>query len=166
MVAACSDASSCFPCSWPPAFSGRTRPRRRPSNASWRRPPSPDVTVVHLWAPWCSECKTELADGAWSAFITANPQVHFIFVTVWNDADGHELLQRNGLGAQPNFQLLLHPNGSRKRGEKVTELLGLPVSWIPSTWIFKKGHLYYAMNYGELHFPMLQQLIKDSTTSW
>jgi hypothetical protein len=127
---------------------------------------STDVTVVHLWAPWCSECKTELADGAWSAFITANPQVHFIFVTVWNDADGHELLQRNGLGAQPNFQLLLHPNGSRKRGEKVTELLGLPVSWIPSTWIFKKGHLYYAMNYGELHFPMLQQLLKDSTTSW
>jgi thiol-disulfide isomerase/thioredoxin len=127
---------------------------------------SEKVTVVHLWAPWCPNCRAELADGAWSAFIAANPDVNFVFVTVWNPADGRELLEKNGVGAEKNFQLLLHPNGSRKRGEKMTELLGLPVSWIPSTWIFRDGRLCYALNFGELRFPVLKQLITDSTLSW
>jgi thiol-disulfide isomerase/thioredoxin len=127
---------------------------------------SPSVTVVHLWAPWCPNCKAELANGAWSAFIAANPDVHFVFVTIWNPADGRELLEKNGVGAEKNFQLLLHPNGSRKRDEKVSELLGLPISWIPTTWVFKDGKLRYALNYGELRFPVLDQLIKDSSESW
>ena len=93
---------------------------------------SEEVTVVHLWAPWCSNCKSELSNSGWSKFIAANPKVHFIFVTIWNEADGHELLQRNGVGAEPNFRLLRHPNGSRKPGEEMTELLGQPVSWIPA----------------------------------
>jgi hypothetical protein len=76
------------------------------------------------------------------------------------------MLAKFGVGAEPNFQLLLHPNGSRKKGEKVTELLGMPVSWIPTTWIFRDGKLRYAMNYGELRFPMLQQLIRDSSDTW
>src|SRR5262245_29973553 len=25
----------------------------------------PDLTVVHLWAPWCSNCQAELKDGGW-----------------------------------------------------------------------------------------------------
>ncbi len=127
---------------------------------------SPGVTVVHLWAPWCSNCKAELANGGWSGFIAANPDVNFVFVTVRNTADGHELLEKNGVGGQKNFRLLLHPNGSRKHGEMVTQLLGLPISWIPTTWVFKDGNLTYAMNYGELHFPMLQQLIRDSSDPW
>jgi hypothetical protein len=49
------------------------------------------------------------------------------------------------------------------KGEKVDELLGCPISWIPTTWVFRDGKLRYAMNYGELRFPMLQQLIRDST---
>jgi thiol-disulfide isomerase/thioredoxin len=127
---------------------------------------SSSVTVVHLWAPWCSNCKAELANGGWSGFIAANPDVNFVFVTFWNKADGHELLEKNGVGGQKNFRLLLHPNASRKHGEMTTQLLGLPVSWLPTTWIFQAGDLRYAMNYGELHFPMLQQLIRDSTDPW
>jgi thiol-disulfide isomerase/thioredoxin len=127
---------------------------------------SPRVTVVHLWAPWCSNCRSELANGGWSGVIAANRDVNFIFVTIWNDADGREVLEKNGVGGQANFQLLHHPNGSRKRGEQMTELLGFPVSWLPSTWVFKDGQLLYAMNYGELRFPVLQQLIKDSTAAW
>jgi thiol-disulfide isomerase/thioredoxin len=127
---------------------------------------SEKVTVVHLWAPWCGNCKAELADGAWSGFIAANPDVNFVFVTVWNPKDGRELLEKNGVGYERNFQLLLHPNGSRKRGEMMTQLLGLPVSWIPTTWVFKDGRLCYALNYGELRFPVLKQLITDSTLSW
>ena len=127
---------------------------------------SAKVTVVHLWAPWCPNCTAELANGGWSGFIDANPDVNFVFVTIWNPADGRELLARNGVGGQRNFQLLLHPNGSRKRGEKLTELLGMPISWIPSTWVYRDGRLRYAMNYGELRFPMLQQLIRDSSDAW
>lgn len=127
---------------------------------------SEKVTVVHFWAPWCPNCKSELANGGWSGFIAAHPDVNFIFITIWNPVDGHELLERNGVGAEKNFQLLLHPNGARKGENKVSEVLGLPISWIPTTWIFRSGKLTYAMNYGELRFPVLDQLIRDSTDSW
>jgi thiol-disulfide isomerase/thioredoxin len=127
---------------------------------------SAKVTVVHFWAPWCPNCKAELANGGWSGFIAGNPDVNFVFVTIWNPVDGRDMLGKYGVGPQKNFQLLLHPNGSRKKGEKVTELMGIPISWIPTTWIFRDGKLCYAMNFGELRFPMLQQLIKDSTESW
>jgi thiol-disulfide isomerase/thioredoxin len=127
---------------------------------------SAKVTVVHLWAPWCPNCKAELENRGWSGFIDANPGVNFVFVTIWNPSDGRDLLTKYGVGGEKNFQLLLHPNGSRKKGEKMTELLGMPVSWIPSTWVFRDGRLRYAMNYGELRFPMLQQLIRDSSDAW
>ena len=127
---------------------------------------SPRVTVVHFWAPWCSNCKAELADNAWSRFVSSNPDVSFIFVTVWNDADGASLLAANGLGAQKNFALLLHPNSSRRQADEMKTFMGLPVTWIPTTWVFKDGELRYALNYGELRFDMLQQLVRDSTNDW
>jgi thiol-disulfide isomerase/thioredoxin len=127
---------------------------------------SPSVTVVHFWAPWCPNCKSELSNGGWSGFIAANPGVNFVFVTIWNPADGHEVLAANGVGGEPNFRLLLHPNGSRVKGKMVDQVLGIPISWIPTTWVFKGGRLRYAMNYGELRFPMLEQLIRDSSASW
>jgi len=27
---------------------------------------APDLTVVHLWAPWCSNCQAELKSGGWA----------------------------------------------------------------------------------------------------
>jgi hypothetical protein len=48
----------------------------------------------------------------------------------------------------------------------MTEFLGLPVTWIPSTWVFRAGTLCYALNYGELRFPMLQQLVRDAADKW
>jgi thiol-disulfide isomerase/thioredoxin len=127
---------------------------------------SAQVTIVHFWAPWCPNCKAELAGGGWSSFIAANPDVNFVFVTIWNPVEGREMLRMYGVGDERNFQLLLHPNASRERGKKVTELLGLPISWIPTTWVFRAGKLTYAMNYGELRFPVLKQLIRDSTDPW
>jgi thiol-disulfide isomerase/thioredoxin len=129
---------------------------------------SSHVTVVHFWAPWCPNCKAELADNAWSNFVTANPDVNFIFVTVWRGelGDGRALLEKNGLGGQKNFSLLVHPNASLKAEDKMRDFMGLPLTWIPSTWVFREGNLRYALNYGELRFPMLQQLIHDSQDKW
>jgi len=127
---------------------------------------SAKVTVVHFWAPWCPNCRAELANGGWSGFIAANPDVNFVFVTIWSAADGRDILEKAGVGAEANIQVLVHPNASRARGEKVTELLGLPISWIPTTWVFRDGKLRYALNYGELRFPVLGQLIRDASDSW
>lgn len=126
----------------------------------------PQVTVVHFWAPWCPNCRAELENNHWSNFIGTNRDVNFIFVTVWNQEDGRAVLEKNGIGAQTNFQLLLHPNASRDKDEKMKTFLDLPVTWIPTTWVFKDGQLRYALNYGELRFPLLQQLIRDSSASW
>lgn len=126
----------------------------------------PQVTVVHFWAPWCPNCKAELAKNGWSTFIDTNAETKFIFITAWHNEAGRALLAQNGVGAQENFRLVLHPNPSRKAGEKMATFLGQPVSWLPTTWIFKDGKLRYALNYGELRFPILQQLIRDAEDKW
>ena len=106
--------------------------------------------------------------NGWSEVVSHNRDVHFIFVTVWSDGqgDGKALLEKYGVGAQPNFTLLLHPNPSRKSGDRMSTFLGQPVSWIPATWVFRDGELRYALNYGELRFSMLQQMIRDSADKW
>jgi thiol-disulfide isomerase/thioredoxin len=43
---------------------------------------SPDLTVVHLWAPWCSNCQAELKSGGWLRMAKVNPKTKFIFVSV------------------------------------------------------------------------------------
>ena len=126
----------------------------------------PQVTLVHFWAPWCPNCKAELKDGDWAKFVNSHPEVKVIFITTWNDKQGLEALTKYGLGTQPNFTSYLHPNPSRHREDKVSSFLGLPVNWIPTTWIFKDGKLRYAFNWGELHFSVLQQLVDDSSNAW
>jgi|GEM_PF-381302 len=126
----------------------------------------PRVTVVHLWAPWCSNCQAELAKNGWRDFLSVNHEINVVFVTVWNPEDGRAELMKHGVGDQPNFQLFVHPNGSRKKEERMNRFLGQPIDWIPTTWIFKDGQLRYALNYGEIRFPLLQQLVRDASENW
>lgn len=113
---------------------------------------SPELSVVHLWAPWCSNCLTELKSGGWLKMVKENPQTRFYFVSVWNDGeDGRAMLKKYEMADQPNVTILADPGP--RRGNKITQFLGLPISWIPTTWVYKGGDLRYAMNYGEVRFP-------------
>ena len=125
-------------------------------------------TVVHFWAPWCPNCYGELKKRGWSNFIEANKDVNFVFVTSWSgdSGDGRAMLEKLGVGPQKNFQLLAHPNTSRRDEDKMASFLGLPVAWLPATWVFREGKLRYALNYGEVRFEVLQQLVDDTMKNW
>ena len=126
---------------------------------------SDQLTVVHLWAPWCSNCQAELKSGGWAKMVKENPQTRFYFVSVWNGGeDGKAMLQRFGVADLPNVTIVADP-GPRK-GDKITQFAGLSLSWIPTTWVYKGGALRYALNYGEVRFDVLQQFIADSANEW
>src|SRR5712664_1536921 len=71
---------------------------------------TPDLTVVHLWAPWCSNCQSELKSGGWLKTVKANPDVKFYFVSVWNAGDdGKAMLTKFEITNQPNVTVLADP---------------------------------------------------------
>jgi thiol-disulfide isomerase/thioredoxin len=126
---------------------------------------SPELTVVHLWAPWCSNCQAELKSGGWSKIAKDNPKTKFVFVSVWNNGDdGRGMLEKFQLANLPNVTIAADPGP--RTGDKIKQLAGLPLSWIPTTWIYKGGDLRYALNYGEIRFPVLQQFLDDSQSEW
>jgi thiol-disulfide isomerase/thioredoxin len=123
------------------------------------------TTIVHLWAPWCSNCLAELKSGGWAQTIKEHPQVKFLFVSVWdNGDDGATMLKKYDIGGQPNVIVLADPGP--RTGAKIRQFVGMPFSWIPTTWVFKGGELRYALNYGEMRFPVLVQFIQDVDSSW
>src|SRR5689334_20826306 len=104
---------------------------------------APGLSVVHLWAPWCSNCKAELKSGGWTKMVKDNPEVKFYFLSVWNSGDdGRALLTQYELVQQPNVTILADPGP--RGANHIKQFAGLPVSWIPTTWIFKGGDLRYA----------------------
>lgn len=128
----------------------------------------PQVTVVHFWAPWCPNCRAEFdpANG-WANFIAANPQVKVVFLNVWHKGqDPAPRLAAAGLGAQPNLLLLTHPNPSRLAADRLNKFLDLPLTWVPTTWVYRESKLRVAFNYGEIRFPVLQQMVDDARNEW
>lgn len=125
------------------------------------------VTVVHFWAPWCSNCKREMRPDGWAKFVEANPAVTVVFLNIWHGGmDPAPGLKSGGLGAQENFIARTHPNPSRKKGEQLARFLDLPVGWVPTTWVFRAGKQRYALNYGEVRFEVLQQMVEDAGRKW
>ncbi|MSU24583.1 MAG: hypothetical protein EXS32_12270 [Opitutus sp.] len=127
---------------------------------------SPKVTVVHFWATWCDNCRTELKSGGWKKIVEANPEVNFVFVTVRDTKPGAPVLATHDLGGQKNFLNLQHPNPSQIKGEELASFLGLRLGWVPATWVYRDGKQRYAINYGQTRFEMLQQMIAESSRDW
>lgn len=128
----------------------------------------PHVTVIHFWAPWCPNCRAEMTPDGWAKFIGANPEVKFVFLNIWHRGmDPAPKLAAGNLGGQPNLTLLTHPSAVSKAGaDRMNTFLGLPVTWLPTTWIFRDGKLRYALNYGEVRFDLLQTLVNDTREKW
>ena len=127
---------------------------------------APNLSVVHLWAPWCSNCQAELKSGGWLKTVKENPEVKFYFVSVWNSGeDGRAMLAKHELANQANVTILADP-GPRSGDGKINRFLDLPLSWIPTTWVYKGGDLRYALNYGEVRFDVLKQFFADSNSKW
>jgi len=125
------------------------------------------VTVIHFWAPWCPNCRAEMTPDGWARFIAANPDAKFVFINIWHKGqDPTPRLEAAGLGAQGNLILRTHPNPSRVAAERMNSFLGLPLTWIPSTWVYRDGKLRVAFNYGEIRFPVLQQMMDDARDGW
>lgn len=125
------------------------------------------VTVVHFWAPWCGNCKREMRPEGWAKFVESNPAVTVVFLNIWHGGmDPAPGLKAGGLGAQTNFIARTHPNPSRKKGEQLARFLDLPVGWVPTTWVFRAGKQRYALNYGEVRFDVLQQMVEDAGRKW
>src|SRR5438046_10674023 len=92
---------------------------------------TPDLTVIHLWAPWCSNCQAELKSGGWAKIVRENPNVKFWFVSVWNDGqDGRAMLKKFDIVDQSNVTVLADP-GPRRGERKLTQCAGWPLACIP-----------------------------------
>ncbi len=125
------------------------------------------VHVVHFWAPWCSNAKNELAAG-WGDLIRENPDVNFVFVSIWNDGeDGTSVLDAYDIPERVPTLTLPDTGPSTDESARRRQFLGLPFTWSPSTWIFHdNGELAFAMNYGEMPMSTVQELIDSTRADW
>ncbi len=126
--------------------------------------------VIHFWAPWCGNSRRELA--AWPAFLESHPDVPVVFVTVWNGGQsGADMLAEHGLTVGDGGsvdEIVQRGDGSHEDSDgRRRHFLGLPLTWIPSTWIFhKRGQLAFAMNYGEADADTLGTLVDATQSMW
>jgi hypothetical protein len=125
------------------------------------------VHVVHFWAPWCRNALSELRTG-FAEVVTRQLGVTFTFVTVWNDgASGDETLRELGLADRVRevVQPDLGPSDEKELRRRV--FLGLPLTWIPTTWIFhRQGELAFAFNYGEMPPDGLERALDAVAREW
>lgn len=121
------------------------------------------VHVVHVWAPWCDNSLNEHGP-VWQGFAARHPDASLTFVTVWNEgASGADRLGADGIAAAE----VVVPGPKPEKADRRMTFLGLPVTWIPTTWVFNRGGLLaYAFNYGELSADELARAIEAAGKDW
>lgn len=125
---------------------------------------SEGVHVVHVWAPWCDNSVNELAP-VWAGFAERHPAATVTHVSVWADGDdGAAVLREHGVvgGA-----VLAVPGPKPEKADRRATLLGLRVTWIPTTWVFNRGGLLAtAFNYGEVSAERLAEAVEGAGRDW
>ena len=128
------------------------------------------VHVVHVWAPWCDNSLHEHAP-VWSDLARSENGISDLgadsvtFVTVWNEGEsGADTLAESGVTGVR--ELVVEGPKPEKPDRRLT-LLGLPVSWIPTTWVFNRnGLLATAFNYGEVSAEQLAEAVEGARRRW
>lgn len=125
------------------------------------------IHVVHLWAPWCPNSIDGLRAG-WGALVEAHPEVRFTFVTVWSGgASGREALEGLGLAGRVEEVVAAGTGTQEDKAGRRRAFLGLPLTWVPSTWIFREGGtLAFAFNYGEMAGARIAEALEDVRRAW
>jgi hypothetical protein len=98
--------------------------------------------------------------------VDAHPDASFTFVTIWNDGEvGEDALTRFAI---PDRVVRLAVDGARPlAADRRMTFLDLPVSWIPTTWVFNRGGLLAtAFNHGEATPAQLNEAIEAAGRSW
>ena len=121
------------------------------------------VHVVHVWAPWCGNSTNEHAP-VWSDLAALGAD-SVTFVTVWTDGEsGGETLRQSGV---TGVRELVLAGPKPEPPDRRLTLLGLPVSWIPTTWVFNRnGLLATAFNYGEVSRAQLAAALDGARGGW
>ncbi len=122
------------------------------------------VHVVHLWAPWCDNSVNELGP-VWAGAADRHPDVSITFVSIWSEGDdGAQVLRSHGV---EGVEVRVVPGPKPEKPDRRMTFLGLPVTWIPTTWVFnREGLLAYAFSYGEVSGAKLSAAIDDAQRDW
>ena len=128
------------------------------------------VHVVHVWAPWCDNSLHEHAP-VWSDLARSENGISDLgadsvtFVTVWNEGEsGAATLAETGV---TGVRELVVDGPKPEKPDRRLTLLGLPVSWIPTTWVFNRnGLLATAFNYGEVSAERLAEAVEGARSGW
>ncbi|MTI89508.1 MAG: thioredoxin [Balneolaceae bacterium] len=124
------------------------------------------IYVVHFWATWCHNSRSELKRGIWPRIINRNPDTEFIFVTIRDEGKtGTDVLAEYNIPEQ--VTILGQEEIGRSQNQRNRLFMNLPSYWTPTTWVFhKNGKLAYAINHGEVNEKAFQQLLKDLRKNW
>ena len=125
------------------------------------------IHVVVFWAAWCGNSISQLKRGL-AQSVATHPDVTFTFVSMWDEGrTGEATLRQHDV---PHRALALGQPGvgeDAPKEDRDKTFLGLPVTWIPTTWVFNRGgELATAFNYGEVTAHQLDRAIRGARNSW
>ncbi len=121
------------------------------------------VHVVHVWAPWCDNARHEHTP-VWSRWRALGAD-SVTFVTVWSDgASGADVLAEDGV---EGIAEVVIPGPKPEKPDRRLTLLGVPVSWTPTTLVFNRnGLLATAFGYGEVTAEQVMGAVADARREW
>lgn len=124
------------------------------------------IQVVVFWADWCGNSISQLERGLADA-IAKHEDVGFTFVSLWaSGASGLDTLRAYGIPERAEVVAQPGVGQDAPKEYRDTQFLGLPVTWIPTTWVFREGRLAYAFNYGEVTREQLDTAIEGAKSAW